>query len=77
MAEDFVHQSLVGCSCVFETKRHDLVKVVGVICDEGGFVHVGCGHGNLVITGVCIKKNEDLVTNQQNLCVSLELLTKL
>jgi len=57
MAEDFVHQSLVGCSCVFETKWHDLVEVVGVVCDEGGFVL-----GNLVITGVCIKKTEDLVT---------------
>jgi len=62
MAEDFIHQSLVGCSRVFETKWHDLVEVVGVVYDEGSFVHVGCGHGNFVITRVCIKKTEDLVT---------------
>jgi len=61
MAEDFVHQSLVGCPCIFESKWHDLVEVVGTVCDEGGFVHVGCGHGNLFITGVCIKKTKDRV----------------
>jgi len=38
MAEDFVHQSLVGCSCIFETEWHDLVEVVGVVYDDGGFV---------------------------------------
>jgi len=43
-------------------KWHDLVEVVGVVYNEGSFVHVECGHGNLVITGVCIKKTEDLVT---------------
>jgi len=62
MVEDFIHQSLVGCSCVFKTKCDDLVEVVGVVCNEGGFIHVGCGHGDLVITGVCIKKTKDLVT---------------
>jgi len=62
MTEDFVHQSLVGCSSVFKAKWYDLVEVIGVICDEGDFVHVGCGHGDLIITGVCIKKTEDLVT---------------
>jgi len=62
MTEDFVHQSLVGCSYIFKTKWHDLVEVIGVVCDEGGFVHVRCGYGDLVIMRVCIKKTEDLVT---------------
>jgi len=62
MTEDFVHQSLVGRSSFFKAKWHDLVEVIGVVCDEGGFVHVECGHGDLIITGVCIKKAEDLVT---------------
>jgi len=45
MAEHFVHQSLVGCSYVFETKWHDLVEVVGVVCDEGSFVYVDAAMG--------------------------------
>jgi len=63
VAEDLIHQSLVGCSCVFKTERHDFVEVIGVICNESGFVHVGCGHGNLVVSRVCVKKTEDLVTS--------------
>jgi len=34
MAENFVHQPLVGCSGVFETKRHNFVKIIGVVYDE-------------------------------------------
>jgi len=64
MTEDFVHQSLVGRSDVFKAKWHDPVKVISVVCDESGFVHVGCGHGNLIVTGVCVKKVEDLVTSR-------------
>jgi len=64
MTKDFVHQSLVGCSGVFEAKCHNSVKVIGVVCDEGGFVHVGCGHGVLIVTRVCIKKVEDLVPSR-------------
>jgi len=54
MAEDFIHQSLISCFCVFQAERHDLVKIVGVVCDEGSLVHVGCGHWDLVVSGVCI-----------------------
>ena len=35
MAEDFIHQSLISCSCVFQAERHDLVKVVSIVTDEG------------------------------------------
>jgi len=42
MTKDFFHQSLVGCSGVFEAKWHNFVTVIGVFCDESGFVHVGC-----------------------------------
>jgi len=54
IAEDFIHQSLVGCSRIFEAERHNFVKVVGFICNEGGLVHIGCGHQNLVVSGICI-----------------------
>jgi len=64
MTKDFVHQSLVGCSDLFKAKWHDPVKVISIICDESSFVHVRCGHGNLIVTGVCIKKAEDLVTSR-------------
>jgi len=62
VAEDLVHYPLIRCSCVFEAEWHDFVKVVGVVCNKGNFVHVGCGHGNLVVTKVCIKKTENFVT---------------
>jgi len=61
MTEDFVHQSLVGRSSVFKAKWHDPVEVIGVVYDESGFVHVGCGHGDLIVTGVCIKNAKDIV----------------
>jgi len=64
MTEDFVHQSLVGHSSVFKAKWHDPIEVIGVVCDESSFVHVECGHGDLIVTGVCIKKAEDLVTGR-------------
>jgi len=62
MTENFVHQPLVGCSGIYEAKRHNPVKIIGVVCDEGGLVHVGCGHGDLIVTGICVKKTEDFVS---------------
>jgi len=58
MAENFVHQPLVGCSSVFETKRHNSVKIICVVSDEGGLVHVGCGHGDLIVIRICIQETE-------------------
>jgi len=63
MTKDFVHQSLVGCPSILEAKMHKFVKIISVVSDESGFVHVGCGHGDLIVTGVCVKKAEDLVRN--------------
>ena len=62
--KEFVHQSLVGRSNVLEAKRHNFVKIVGVVSDESDFVHVGCGHGDLIVTGVCVKKVEDHVPSR-------------
>jgi len=62
MTENFVHQSLVGCSGVFEAKRHNSVKIISVVCDEGGLVHVGCGHGDLIVTGICIQETEYVIS---------------
>jgi len=58
MAENFVHQPLVGCSSVFKTKGHNSVKVLGVIHDEGGLVHVRCGHRDLVVSKICIQETK-------------------
>ena len=62
MTENFVHQPLVGLFGVFETKRHNSVKIIGVVCDEGSLVHVGCGHGDLIVTKIYVKKIEDFVS---------------
>jgi len=40
VAENLVHESLVSRSGVFEAKGHDLVEVIGIVRDEGGFMHV-------------------------------------
>jgi len=64
MTEDFVHQSLVSCSSVFKVKWHDPVEVIGVVCDESGFVHVGCGHGDLIVARVYIRKAENLIVGR-------------
>ena len=64
MTEDFVHQSLVGRSSIFKAKWHDPVEVISVVCDESGFVHVGCSLGDLIVTEVCIKKDENLVNSR-------------
>ena len=61
MAENFVHQPLVGCSSVFKTKRHNSVKIIVVVCDEGSLVHVGCSHGDLIVTGICIQETKDFI----------------
>jgi len=64
MTKNFVHQSLVGRSGVFEAKRHNFVKIIGVVCDESDFVHVGCGHEDLIVTEICVKKTEDFVSRR-------------
>ena len=64
MAGNFVHQPLVGCSDVFETKRHNSVKIIGVVCDEGDLVHVGCDHGNLIVTKICIQETEYFISRR-------------
>jgi len=42
MAEDFLHQSLISCSCVFQAERQDLEKVVSIIDDEKVVALAGC-----------------------------------
>ena len=61
MAENFVYQLLVGCSSVLKTKRHNSLKVVGIVCDEGGLVHVRCGHRDLVVSRICIQKTKHFI----------------
>jgi len=62
VTENFVHQPLVGRSDVFEAKRHNSVKIIGIVCDESGLVHVRCGHGDLIVTGIRVEKTENFVS---------------
>ena len=64
MAKDFFHQSLVGRFGVLKAKRQNFVKIICVVSDESSFVHVGCGHGDFIVTGVCVQKIEDLVPSR-------------
>jgi len=64
MIENFVHQLLVGCSGIFEDKRHNFVKIIGVVCDEGGLVHVGCSRGDLIVTEICIQETEYVISRR-------------
>jgi len=61
MAEDFVHQALVGCSSVLKAKGHNFGKVVGVVRDEDGLVHVRCGHGDLVVSRICVQETKHFI----------------
>ena len=49
--EYLCHQSLVGCPGVLESKRHHIVVVQPVWCDEGHFFHIRRKHKNLVVAG--------------------------
>jgi len=60
MTKDFVHQSLVGRSGVLKAERHNFVKIISVVSGKGGFVHVGCGHGDLIVTRVCVQNMRTL-----------------
>jgi len=64
MTENYIHQPLVGCSGVLEVKRHNSLKIIGVVCDEGGLVHVGCDHGDLIVTGICIQEIEYFISHR-------------
>jgi len=64
MTENYIHQPLVGCSGVFEVKRHNFVKIIGIVCDEGDLVHVGCDHGDLIVTGICIQEIEYFISRR-------------
>ena len=44
------HHSLVGESCVFQTKGHHLVMVVSYGSDKSCFFLVVCGQGYLMIS---------------------------
>jgi len=56
MAENFVHQPLVGCSSILKIKGHNSVKLVGVIHDEVGLIHVRCSHRDLIVSEICIQE---------------------
>ena len=49
-------QSLIGCSCVLQTKRHHIVVVQPVWRNEGRFLRIRRMHRNLVVAGEGVHK---------------------
>ena len=45
----FGHQPLIGCSDILQAKRHYIVAVQSVRCNEGLFLYIRRVHGNLVV----------------------------
>ena len=48
-SEYFSHHPLISCPCVFKAKRHYVVVVQFVWCDEGCFFYVKRMHRNLMV----------------------------
>ena len=48
--EHHIDKKLVGCSCVLETKWHDLVIVEPMVCNEEGVFLIRDMHWDLVIS---------------------------
>ena len=50
------HNPLIGCPCVFQVKRHCVVVVQSMWCDESYFLHVGWMHRNLMVPTEGVQK---------------------
>ena len=50
VCEHLVDESLIGCSCVFLSKRHDLVAIDSSFGDESSFFLVIRVHEDLVVS---------------------------
>ena len=61
LLEHPVHQSLVGGSCVLESKRHHPIAIGSLLYDERGIFLVVWVHTNLVVAGKGIHKTEKLM----------------
>jgi len=60
--EDLVHEVLVGCPCVLEVERHDLIVVVGVDRHERLLLVFGV-HTYLVIARISIQEAQDFMAS--------------
>ena len=58
LLEHPVHQSLVGGSCVLESKRHYPITIGSLCCNERGLFLVIGVHADLVVAGKGIHKTE-------------------
>lgn len=59
------HASLVRSSCVLQTKRHRDIAECAKGGDESGGMLVGFLHGDLVITGVCVKEGKEIAPDDR------------
>ena len=50
------HQSLIGCSGVFQANRHHIVAVYPVWCNERHFLRIKQVHRNLMVAGEGVQK---------------------
>ena len=51
-----LHRTLIGGTCIFQTKRHGDIAVSAKGCDERGRLLVGLLHPDLMIPGICVQK---------------------
>ena len=61
LLEHPVHQSMVGVSCVLESKRHHPITIGSLHCNKRGLFLVVWVHTDLVVAGKGIHKTEKLM----------------
>ncbi|PRQ49724.1 hypothetical protein RchiOBHm_Chr2g0125101 [Rosa chinensis] len=62
LSEHGVHQPLISCTGVLQTKRHDIVAVEAFVGGEGGAFLVAGVHFDLIVSGEGIHHAEEFVS---------------
>ena len=61
LLEHPVHQPLIGSSCILEPKRHHMITIGSLRCDERGLFLVVWVYTDLVVAGEGIHKIEEFM----------------
>lgn len=62
--KNFHHQPLVCCSYILEPKKHDVVAVQSLRCDESRFLFIQLEHGDVVVLGKGIKEGKHFMSGR-------------
>uniref|UniRef100_A0A0D3CG99 Uncharacterized protein n=1 Tax=Brassica oleracea var. oleracea TaxID=109376 RepID=A0A0D3CG99_BRAOL len=65
ICEHLVYKSLVGCSGVLQTERHDLIAVRSLICDEGCLLAIIRVHHYLIVSREGVHEGQHLVSGRR------------